>query len=236
MTVSDLLPELETLWRTLATTCERDKFIELLRAFERLKQGLLTTEIEGSVFEWMSRIEHVIFRRTRRGVHSFQASGLTALLWLTALCAPWPFIAGTVVGLMMRSWMLGAQAALALYLARLGHELGHWLAGTPDFYLRGLYTSRDFIELRLEIGVRAAWVRPAQLTRLYLGGCLANLALGLVGLLMLVGGAGSRTFALALLGANLALGVGNLLPLRRPSTDGYNVYRVWRNSRPVKAT
>jgi hypothetical protein len=234
--VSDLVPELESLWRTLAITPDRNQFIESLRAFERLKQGLRATEIEGPVFEWVSRIDHAIFRRTRRGVHSFQVSGPTALLWLMALCSPWPLITGAVVALMMHSWMLGIQAASALYLARLGHELGHWLAGAPDFYLRGLYTSRDFIQLRLEIGVRAAWVRPVQLTKLYLGGCLANLALGLVGLVMFVGGIGSRTLAVALLGANLALGAGNLLPLRRPGTDGYNVYRVWRDSRPAKAT
>ena len=133
-------------------------------------------------------------------------------------------------------WALGLGVLAALYVARLGHELGHVLAGMPVFYLRGLYTSRSLVELRLEMGVRAVYVRPGELIRLYLGGCLANLGLGLVvGLLAVVSGAWTGALVLSLLSANLALGLGNLLPLRGLGTDGYNAYRMWQASHPAGA-
>ena len=235
----DLLPELERLWHTLATTHDRATFVEHLRSLKRLKQDLAAAEVDGRVAEWLSRIDHVVFRRTRRGTHSIQSSRPTALAWLALLCLPWPLLAGLLVGLTLtltghaQGWALGVTALVALYVARLGHELGHLLAGLPVFYLRGLYTSPNFVELRLETGVRAASVRPGHFIRLYLGGSVANLVLGLIGLAVAVDHVWGGIFVLSFVAANLALGLGNLLPLRRLSTDGYNAYRVWRAGHPA---
>jgi len=233
---SETRAELERLGQALATVREQEAFLELLDALGDLRRELLGTEMDGAALEGLMRIDREVFRRTRRGVRVFSAPGMAGLAWLTLLCLPWPLLTGITVALSLallgdfRSWALGGAALFALYAARLGHELGHVLGGWPVFGLAGLYTSRNFGQLRLQMSVRRTCVGATHLVRLYLGGCLVNLALALGGLLAYATGVWTGIGALAFVGANLVLGLGNLLPVRGLSTDGYNALYTWRAS------
>lgn len=193
--------------------------------------------MSGQALDWLARIDHLVFQRTRPGAYCVDARGLRGLVWLSLLCLPWPLVVGLFLwgALAIKGssggWEAALAVTLALYSARFGHELGHVGLGRPIFYLRGLYASYNLGELRLQMGVRAEWVRAGQMIRMHLGGCVVNLVLGLAAFVAFLTGLLTGTLVLALLGTNVALALGNLLPLRAWNTDGYHAYRIWRASR-----
>lgn len=219
----------------LSTTADKTVFSVAARNLEAIKRNINWSNISGPALGLISEADKIVFSRVRKRAWCMRLKGLSTFPVLAVGLSLAPIVSALFIAFV--AWVSAdfnpfdayAIVFLAMYSARFVHEMGHWLFMRRIAVPVAIYGSPFFITIRMQVRYLSEQVSLSELVRLYGGGSVANLAVAVIIILALITkNVAPPLIVLAIILANLAAGVFNLIPFGK-GTDGSMLLRIFRN-------
>ncbi|MCL6451229.1 MAG: hypothetical protein K6T75_08060 [Acetobacteraceae bacterium] len=232
----------------MAALDEADRLQDVVPAvgeLHRIKREYDWAHPSGSLLGLISRADRRLFELRHPNARTFRLRGpWVGGIQLAGVLSLFPLLVAAAIAVIAVTLRLAdgglafGSAFAGLYSASLVHEWSHALAMAGSCRPCAAYGVAPFAGVRLEMRFRKECLSAADIVLLYAGGSLGNLALaGLAaGVGAVLGDGIGPVLSLplsAVVWANLALGVANLVPAGFGSTDGAKL-ALWLRARRSK--